>query len=327
MIAREGPRGHCRAPAMVRAVLLLLSLLAVAAVAASAAPTVGELPETLSWAEFKTAFGRNFSTISTAEEARALEARRQAAFEASVARVREHNAHADVHGFRLGVNQYSDLDDEEFSQLLGNRGGLPLAASASRVADELRHAAPPPASVDWRTKSAVTPVKNQGNCGACWAFSVTGAIEGAYAIATGALRSLSEQQLIDCSTSTGNGGCHGGNQANAFTYAISNKGLDSEKEYTYDGSDDPCWTAAAKRAVATVDSSVAVPPNDEAALAAAVAIAPVAVSIEASAAFRQYKTGVFKGAMTCGNTSASLDHAVLVVGYTADAWIVVRACS
>ena len=173
-------------------------------------------------------------------------------------------------------------------------------------------------------KAAVTAVKNQGNCGACWAFSVTGAIEGAYAIATGALRSLSEQQMIDCSTSTGNGGCHGGNQANAFTYAISNKGLDSEKDYAYDGADDPCWTAAAKRVVATVDSAVKVPPNDEAALAAAVAIAPVAVSIEASTKFRQYKSGIFQGAMSCGNTSTSLNHAVLVVGFTADAWIVVR---
>ena len=106
------------------------------------------------------------------------------------------------------------------------------------------------------------------------------------------------------------------------TDAISNKGLDSEKEYTYDGANDPCWTAAEKRVVASVDSAVHVPPNDEAALAAAVAIAPVAVSIEASPQFKLYKTGTFKGAMTCGNTSASLDHAVLAVGYTADAWIV-----
>jgi hypothetical protein len=286
--------------------------------------SVAGLPEVLTWAEFKTAFQRNFSAT---EGGRAAEPRREAAFEANVARIYEHNAQAHLHGFRLGVNQYSDLDDEEFSRRLGNHRGVGMSAfqgSGIEMKDTQPGGSALPASVDWRNKHAVTAVKNQGNCGACWAFSVTGAIEGAYAIATGALRSLSEQQMIDCSTSTGNGGCHGGNQANAFTYAIANKGLDSEKDYAYDGADDPCWTAAAKRVVATVDSAVKVPPNDEAALAAAVAIAPVAVSIEASTKFRQYKSGIFQGAMSCGNTSTSLNHAVLVVGFTADAWIVVR---
>ena len=300
--------------------MLALLLLGAAAVAHTAGtlpqPPPSDLPELLSWGEFKYAFGRNFSTAS---DPAFHEGRRQRAFERSLRLIREHNAEAEVHGFRLGVNAYADLDDAEFKALLGNHH-----QPSAHVADELRHgglAALPPA-VDWRAKNAVSEVKTQGNCGACWAFSVTGAIEGAYAIATGALRSLSEQQLIDCSTSTGNGGCHGGTQANAFLYAIGNKGLDSEKEYTYDASDDPCWTAAEKRVVATVDSAVHVPPNDEAALAAAVAIAPTAVSIAASPQFRLYKTGTFKGAMTCGNTSASLDHAVLAVGYTADAWIV-----
>ena len=94
-----------------------------------------------------------------------------------------------------------------------------------------------PASVDWRTKGAVTPVKNQGSCGSCWSFSATGALEGAYFIATGALRLLSEQQLMDCSVPEGNKGCGGGAMTQAFDYIIKNKGIDSEGDYPYGGAD------------------------------------------------------------------------------------------
>ena len=130
---------------------------------------------------------------------------------------------------------------------------------------------------------------------------------------------------MDCDIQ--NSGCHGGNQANGFSYVLDNKGLDTEKEYNYDGASDPCWTAAEKRIAASIDSSSSVPASNETALAAAVAGVPVSVSVQATTAFRNYKTGTFTGAPSCGKTVDSLDHAVLVVGYTADHWIVKNSCA
>ena len=151
-----------------------------------------------------------------------------------------------------------------------------------------------------------------------WAFSTTGAVEGAFQLATGVLRSLSEQQLVDCSVSQGDHGCQGGLMDNAFKYIVSNKGIDSELDYSYLGDNEPCWSKAASRVVATIDSFADVPKNDEAQLAAAVAKQPVSVAIEADQAiFQNYKSGVLDGA--CGT---NLDHGVLVVGFAPEYWIV-----
>ena len=165
-----------------------------------------------------------------------------------------------------------------------------------------------PNVVDWRDHSAVTPVKNQGQCGSCWSFSATGALEGAWAIANGNLLSLSEQQLMDCSISYGDMVCKGGLMDSAFEYAIDN-GMCTEEEDPYEAKRDKC-TDCEKQA--TFSGCVDVTPNNELHLKEAVSQGPVSVAIEAdTAAFQFYSGGVITG-NACGT---SLDHGVLVVGY------------
>ena len=174
-----------------------------------------------------------------------------------------------------------------------------------------------PDSIDWTDyngESYVTPVKNQGDCGSCWAFSTTGSIESRYAISKGTLNSLSEQQLVDCSGSYGNDGCDGGLMDYAFEYVIANGGLCSETDYPYTGEDGTCDSSSCGTLLNPITSYTDVTSESEPSLESAVADGPVSVAIEADQfAFQFYSGGVLTG--TCGT---SLDHGVLVVGYGTD---------
>jgi C1A family cysteine protease len=174
-----------------------------------------------------------------------------------------------------------------------------------------------PASVDWSTNSnVVTPVKNQGSCGSCWAFSATGAIEGAYGIKNNKQISHSEQQLVDCAglrAGYGNMGCNGGLMDNAFTYG-QDYVLQTESAYPYNAVGGTCAVTDKKGSAHSVVSFVDVTPNSEAALTAAVAQQPVSIAIQANQiGFQAYSSGVFNG-----NCGTNLDHGVLLVGYGTD---------
>jgi cathepsin L len=146
--------------------------------------------------------------------------------------------------------------------------------------------------IDWRQQGYVTSIKDQGQCGSCWAFSSTGALEGQHFKATKSLVSLSEQNLVDCSTTQGNMGCNGGLMDYAFEYIKVNNGIDTEISYPYEAADGQCRFKVANVG-ATDTGSVDIKSKDEAALQQAVAtIGPISVAIDAShSSFQLYKTG------------------------------------
>nr|6ZQ3_A Chain A, Silicatein alpha [Tethya aurantium] len=170
-----------------------------------------------------------------------------------------------------------------------------------------------PETVDWRTKGAVTGIKSQGDCGASYAFSAMGALEGINALATGKLTYLSEQNIIDCSVPYGNHGCKGGNMYVAFLYVVANEGVDDGGSYPFRGKQSSCTYQEQYRG-ASMSGSVQINSGSESDLEAAVAnVGPVAVAIDGeSNAFRFYYSGVYDSSRC---SSSSLNHAMVITGY------------
>ncbi|KAF2294668.1 hypothetical protein P3X46_013848 [Hevea brasiliensis] len=225
--------------------------------------------------------------------------------------------------YKVGLNQFADLTNEEYrARFLGTRMERKNRLGAGRSQRYLFNKGDDlPEKVDWREKGAVVPVKDQGQCGSCWAFSTIGAVEGINQIVTGDLISLSEQELVDCDTSY-NQGCNGGLMDYAFEFIIKNGGIDTEEDYPYKATDNLCDPNRKNAKVVTIDGYEDVPENDENSLKKAVAHQPVSVAIEAGGrAFQLYQSGVFTG--RCGT---QLDHGVVAVGYGTengvDYWIV-----
>lgn len=218
--------------------------------------------------------------------------------------------------FKIAINHLADLPYSEYRKLNGYMHvyGDAISSNGSRWANPFHVNVPD--AWDWRDHGYVTGVKNQGMCGSCWAFSSTGSLEGQHKRKTGKLVSLSEQNLVDCSTRYGNHGCNGGLMDFAFEYVKENKGIDTENSYPYLAHQRKCNYNKAN--VGADDTGfVDLPEGDEEALKTAVATqGPISVAIDAGhRSFQLYKTGVYFE-QNC--SPAALDHGVLVVGYGTD---------
>ena len=236
---------------------------------------------------------------------------RNSVFDANVERIYLHNMYSKS-GWTMAVNKFADMTANEWRSVYTrpynftqNKGDSSFSLPSSAL----------PESVDWSSQGAVTPVKNQGKCGAAWAFSATGALEAAWFLSKGVLYNVSEQELIDCSESLGNKGCEGGVAEYAFQYVIDNN-LTTAALYPYTSSataylQNNACKAAGKPYAVSASSYMNVPANSELALTTLIALQPISVAVEADqSAFQFYSGGVMTKA--CGT---KLDHAALAVGY------------
>lgn len=278
--------------------LLLLCLIAVA----FAEKQLTEPQYASYWKQFQITYDKVYEDF---EEA----ARKYNTFKDNLDTIWEHNAKSEP--YWMNITEFTDMTAFEFAQFVqrGNGGGYIAVNDPKIYSDKDLESCP---RIDWTTRGAVNEVKNQGNCGSCWAFSTTGSIEGRYEIAKGHLYSLSEQQLVDCSVL--NSGCNGGMMDSAIMY-VKRNGLCSEDDYPYTEQDGSCksssCTPVVKAGEVTGYTDVQ---QDSSALADAVCDGPVSVAIQADqAAFQFYGGGVITG-----NCGTQLDHGVLTVGFGTD---------
>ena len=238
--------------------------------------------------------------------------------------INEHNEnHTD---YVLELNYFADLHHPQWLRRKDSNRVMAEHTKKHKITpiDDKFYNVVLPNSMDWRDKDIVTPIKNQQQCGSCWAFSAVGSMEGQHALKTGNLVSLSESQIVDCDVNGSDAGCSGGFMDGAFKYVIAQGGIDTEESYPYDPQDDPCIFN--KSNIGATFSGYKDVKGGELGLKKAVAdIGPISVAIDASSSqFQFYKKGVYYDS-TC--SSSMLDHGVLVVGYGStlngtDYWIV-----
>jgi len=264
----------------------------------------------LLWSRFKQQFGRAYNGDDE-EQARFQQ------FSDNVALISAENAKGLP--YTLGIGPFADISNAEFKEnYLGYN--QPDDDDAIVLGYHQWQGEALADSVDWTTQGVVTAVKDQGQCGSCWAFSTTGSLEGSAALATGQLESLAEQQLVDCAGFP-NLGCMGGQMAHSLSWSKTHD-FCKESAYPYRASGGKCQSSGC--AVGLASGSVTgvmklkglFGPAKEADMLSAVSQQPVSVALEADKdAFQHYSSGVLTDATGCGSKP---DHGVLVVGYGTD---------
>jgi len=239
-------------------------------------------------------------------------------------KIQTHNSNPNK-TWRMALNKFSHLTDQEFSQKMLMKG-----QNCSATTKKMRSSELPGFEnfkelklaefKDWRTEgNFVTPVKNQGHCGSCWTFSSTGCLESAWAIHRGELVSLAEQQFVDCAGNFDNNGCSGGLPSHAFEYVHANGGIDTEDGYEYKAAENgKCLYDPKSLSPVQVKGSFNITQGDEDTLFEAVSfLNPVSIGYQVVKDFRNYAGGVYTST-DCKQGPEDVNHAVLVVGYGTD---------
>jgi len=267
------------------------------------------------WAQFKEEFGKQYHTRSEQQ-------RRFNIFSENLKKYEEHNKSGA--SWNMAVNQFSDLTEAEFEAFhMGGYKKTPVMATSNMEGLTVKRAKDLPASVDWRDKGAVTPVKDQGGCGSCWAFCTTEMIESYAAISTNNLPVLSAQQVTSCTPNTlscgGTGGCMGSIPQLGYTYLqlfghvteddwpyTSGSGATGDCEYDYNGM---------PPAVGLTGYNTLTPNDQDAVMTHLAEVGPLAVAVYASG-WGGYGGGIYDGCSYDSNIA--LNHAVQLVGYGTD---------
>jgi len=272
----------------------LVLLLAAAAMASTATE----------WAKFKLQHEKVYSE----EE----DTTRMNIWNKNVKMVAKHNS--EKHSYTMAINRFSDWTEEEFNNFLG------FEAREEKTNVRTFKNVKTPDAVDYRDEGKVTPPKDQGHCGSCWAFSATGGIEGAWAKNMGELVSVSEQSMVDC---VAGNGCDGGHMINAWNHVARAGGIQSEESYPYTAKDGVCQEDDSMF-VAHVSGYEEVASQESQMESALVEVGyPLSIAVHAGSTFQHYSGGVYDDT-SCKH--GQLNHGILIVGYNKEGsepyWIV-----